>query len=477
MSVLRKLFSDTAIYGLGSIVPRLFNFFLVPLHTRAFGPEAYGTITDAYGWMAILNVVFLFGMETAYLRFATKQGNKEEEVFRTGQTVVLIISFGMTALLFTGYLTGLVPIRFGDPQLLLYASLTLVVDAICALPFARLRLRNQPRKFSAIKIINILILISLNLWFLSKHDPRPDSVFLANLAANACYLLLLGSVLYDWRPMLHRALAAPMFRYAYPVMLTGLAGMTNEMFSRISIDNWLPENFYPGRSPAYIQGIFGANYKFAVMMSLVVQAFRMAAEPFFFSHAEKKDSPVVFARVNHLFTTVAAFFLMAICLNMPLLQHFIAPEYREGLGIVPLLLLGYLFLGVYYNMTVWFKVTDKTGYGTLITSGGAVVTIGLNYLLIPVMGIMGSALVTSLCYFSMMLACYLLGRRHYPIPYSIGRDLLTVFSVFAIVQVNMSYNPLEGISAIAFGAAATILAGLVMWLVEKDTIRRDLVQR
>lgn len=475
MSVFRKLFSDTAIYGLGSIVPRVFNFFLVPLHTRIFGPEAYGDITDAYGWMAILNVVFLFGMETAYLRFATRSGNQEEAVFRTGQTVVVMISIGMTLLLFGGYHSGMIPMNFGNTSLLSYAALTLVVDAICALPFARLRLQNKARQFSALKIANIVILIGLNLWFLSAPDPQPEKVFLANLLANACYLVFLGGMLIRWRPLLDKALATPMFRYAWPVMLTGLAGMTNEMFSRISIDNWLPDDFYAGQSAGYIQGIFGANYKFAIMMSLVVQAFRMAAEPFFFSQAEKKDSPQLFARVNHVFTMVATFFLLAICFNMPLLRYFIDSAYWQGLGIVPLLLLGYLFLGIYYNMTVWFKVTDRTGFGTLITAGGAVLTITLNYLLIPVMGIMGSALVTFLCYFSMTIACYMLGQRYWPVPYTLGRDLLTVAAGFALVEINAIYNPLEGPAAIAFGAVATLVALGALWLLEKDTLRRDLI--
>ncbi|MFM7195801.1 MAG: polysaccharide biosynthesis C-terminal domain-containing protein [Bacteroidota bacterium] len=475
MSVFKKLFTDTAVYGLGSIVPRVFNFFLVPLHTRVFGPEAYGDITDAYGWMAILNVVFLFGMETAYLRFATRAGNKEEDVFRTGQTVVTLISIGMTLLLFGGYWSGWLPITFGGSSLMLYAALTLVVDAVCALPFARLRLQHKPKQFSALKIANVAILITLNLWFLSRPDPQPEKVFLANLIANACYLVFLGGMLIRWRPLLDKTLAMPMFTYAWPVMLTGLAGMTNEMFSRISIDNWLPDDFYADATADYVQGIFGANYKFAVMMSLVVQAFRMAAEPFFFSHAEQKDSPAVFARINHLFTMVATFFLMAICFNMPLLKYFIAEPYWQGLGIVPLLLLGYLFLGIYYNMSVWFKVTDRTGFGTVITAGGAVLTITLNYLLIPVMGIMGSAVVTFLCYFSMTMACYLLGQRYWPVPYTLAKDMIVVFSCYALVEFNSLYNPTEGSLAIAVGIGGTLIALGAFWLLEKDTLRRDLI--
>ena len=472
MNVFRRLFADTAIYGLGSIIPRLFNFFLVPLHTRVFGPEAYGNITDAYGWMAILNVVFLFGMETAYLRFASKSGAKEENVFRAGQTVVVIMSLLVAGLLAILWFNGKLSVTFGGPSLLLYATLTLVVDAWCALPFVRLRLQNKSRQFALLKILNVAVLVGLNFWFLTASEPSTDNVFLANLIANACYLIFFFRTLTAWRPLWLRDLSPGMFRYAWPVMLTGLAGMTNEMFSRISIDNWLPEGFYSGRSSDYIQGVFGACYKFAIIMTLVVQAFRMAAEPFFFSHAEDKQSPALFARVNHLFTLVATFFLVAVCLNMTILRHFIDEAYWSGLDIVPLLLLGYLFLGIYYNMSVWFKVTDRTGFGTMITAFGAILTIGLNFVFIPIFGILGSALVTFICYFTMTMICYFTGQFFYPVPYTLGQDLSVAFGGFAIALAATWWNPLEGLWATAAGIALTLLLTFVLWKLAKKGLER-----
>lgn len=463
MNVFRKLFADTAIYGLGSIVPRLFNFFLVPLHTRVFGPEAYGNITDAYGWMAILNVVFLFGMETAYLRYAGKGGNREEDVFRVGQTVITIVSILTLLLLFWGWSSSSGAVTFGGPRLLLFAGLTLLVDAICALPFARLRLQNRAKEFATLKVLNVAVLVGLNFWFLTFQEPSTDNVFLANLLANALYLIFFFRTLLAWRPMWSPVLSPTMFKYAWPIMLTGLAGMTNEMFSRISIDSWLPKDFYPGKSSDYVQGVFGACYKFAILMSLVVQAFRMAAEPFFFTHAEQKESPVLFARVNQLFTIVATFFLMAICFNMGVLRYFIDEEYWSGLDIVPLLLLGYLFLGIYYNMSVWFKVTDRTGIGTMITSFGAILTITLNFVFIPYFGILGSALVTFICYFVMTMLCYFTGQFFYPVPYTIGRDLGLVFTGFLVSIAATWWNPLEGIWGVLGGIVATMMAGYVLW--------------
>ena len=469
-SVYQKLFTDTAVYGLGSIVPRVFNFFLVPFHTRVFGPEAYGRITDAYGWIAILNVVFLFGMETAYLRFATRNGGDEKKAFQAAQTVIFAISVVALLFLIVLYKLDFLTIRPGEKNLLTYAAVTLVVDAWCALPFVRLRLQNESKKFALLKIVNVCLLVGLNLWFLSSDSAAPDQVFLANMLANLFFLFYFLPVLLRWRPKWDAALARPMVAYSFPVMLTGLAGMTNEMFSRISIDNWLPEGFYEGQSPAYVQGIFGACYKFAVLMSLVVQAFRMAAEPFFFSRAEHKDSPSLFAKVNHYFTVVAVFFLMAICFNLNWLRYLVDERYWEGLVIVPWLLLGYLFLGVYYNMTVWFKVTDRTYFGTIITSIGAFATIGLNYFLIPVYGILGSAVVTFLVYFLMTVICYWFGQNYYPIPYTVSKDLAFIVIGFVIIQI-YGLLPVEGLTAIGCGILATLATGGILWLMEKDSIR------
>lgn len=469
--VYRKLFTDTAVYGLGSIVPRVFNFFLVPLHTRAFGPEAYGRITDTYGWIAILNVIFLFGMETAYLRFSTKNGGDEQKTFQTAQTVIFLISILMTVLMYSAFNLDLLLIQGENQSMLMYASVTLLIDSWCAIPFVRLRLKNETKKFALLKISNVALLVILNIWFLRTGTAGPDMVFLANMLANLGFLIYFLPVLVSWRPQWNNQLAGSMLTYSFPVMLTGLAGMTNEMFSRISIDNWLPANFYPGQSPAYVQGIFGACYKFAILMTLVVQAFRMAAEPFFFSRSEQKDSPQVFAKVNHYFIVACTFFLMAICFNLNWLKFLVDEQYWTGLGIVPWLLLGYLFLGVYYNLTVWFKVTDKTFYGTLFATAGALITVFMNYMLIPVYGIMGSAAVTFLSYFLMTVMCYVFGQKYYPIPYMIGRDLLTIFCGFGVVLLFNLVHSDSGVLDLIHGIIATLISALVFWLMEKDSFK------
>jgi len=307
-----------------------------------------------------------------------------------------------------------------------------------AIPFARLRIQKKALRYAAGRLINIGIVVVLNLYYLNfAFDPAVGVgfVFLINLLANLFYVCFFLKTLLSWRPAYDPAVSPQIFTYAYPVMITGLAGMVNETFSRSMLVWWLPDNFYPGKSPEYAVGVFGAAYKFAVLMSLVVQAFRFAAEPFFFSHASDKNSPDLFARINHYFIITCCIILLAVSINMNIVKHLLLgdPQYWVALNIVPILLAAYLFLGVYFNLSVWFKLTDKTYFGTILAIGGAIITIGGNYLLIPVMGYLGSSWVTLICYFVMTVACYLIGQRYYPIPYRVRQDLLYIVLTIALV--------------------------------------------
>jgi O-antigen/teichoic acid export membrane protein len=250
-------------------------------------------------------------------------------------------------------------------------------------------------------------------------------VFLANLAASAFTLLLLAPELLQLRFRLSLAPLRPLLIYAYPIMLMGMAGMVNETLDRIMLPAWLPPNFYPGKSSLTAVGIYGACYKLSIFMQLVIQAFRYAAEPFFFSQSTEKNSPATFAMVLKWFTLCCAVIFVGVSLNLEILseQFLKRAEYREGIAVVPVLLLANLFLGVYWNLSVWFKLTDKTYIGTYIGAGGAVLTIALNFLLIPVLGYMGSAIATLACYFMMAAVCWWLGERHFPVPYPVARLL------------------------------------------------------
>lgn len=441
MGKLSKLTGETALYGLGSILPRMLNFLLVPLHTHAFNRAEYGVITKLYAIAAVLNIIFMFGMETAFFRFATKAGADARRIFNLAQTGVLMISLSFSVFFIALSAPLAQSLDLGDhPEWITWLALILLTDAIVAIPFARLRLEKRALQFAWMKIGNVLIMLGLNYYFLKMaYDPDVNVgyVFLANAIANGFYILFFLRTLASWRPSFDNPVTPSMIRYAWPIMLTGIAGMINEMFSRTTLDWWLPENFYSAISKKEAMGIFGACYKYAVFMMLGVQAFRYAAEPFFFSNAADRNSPQLFARVNHFFVIVGCVVFLGISVNLDLLKYFIGEDFRVGLNIVPILLMAYLFLGIYYNFSIWFKLTDKTYYGTLITIFGALVTILGNYLLIPYAGYTGSSWAAFLCYFSMSALCYLTGQKNYPIPYTIlqgtGYILFSIF-LFAIAE-------------------------------------------
>ncbi len=439
MNKIKSLAGDTVLYGLGSIIPRMLNFFLVIPHTRIFIPEEYSVVVNVYAWVAFLNIVYLFGMETTYFRFATRKGADEQRVFRIAQTFVLAISFALslTIAAFAVPIANYFGVNY-HVNFIYWIAAIMFVDAAVSIPFARLRLKRKALLFATAKILNVVILISLNFYFLTVvYDPSigVGYVILANLIANLFYLIFFFSTLISWRPALDKEIFSAMFRYAFPIMLTGLPGMVNEMFSRVALESWLPANFYPGQDAAHALGVFGACFRFSVIMNLAVQAFRFAAEPFFFSHASDKNSPELFAKINHYFTILCSFILLSVVINMDLLKYLLNSTYWEGLAIVPVLLIGYMFLGIYYNMSVWFKLTDKTYFGTIITTAGAIVTIGLNYLLIPRFGYMGSSWATLLSYFMMTAACYLLGQRYYPIPYKVLGGLAYLFYALILIEI------------------------------------------
>lgn len=439
MSKLRVLAGETALYGLGSIVPKALNFLLVPLHTRnLFSPEEYGVVTNLLAYVAFLNILYTFGMETAYFRFATLPGNDPKKIFNLSQTAVLAISivFSVLFIVLANPIASLIHIPH-HPEFIIWLALLMLIDAAVAIPFARLRLEKKPLKFAAARIANVLIIVALNFYFLKiNYDPSVGVgfVFLATLVGNCFYLVFFAKELISWRPAIDRDISPTMFVYAYPVMLTGIAGMTNEMFSRLTLEWWLPDNFYGQKSQAHALGVFGACYKFAVLMSVAIQAFRFAAEPFFFSNAADKNSPALFTKVNHYFVIACCLLLLGVSLNMDILKYFIGKEFWEGLSIVPILLIAYLFLGMYYNFSVWFKVTDKTYFGTIITGGAAILTILLNYLFIPVAGYLGSSWAALIVYLLMALSCYWLGQKYYPIPYRMILDFTYIAATTAVLS-------------------------------------------
>lgn len=478
MSKLKRLAGDTVLYGLGSMLPRVLNFLLVPLHTiNTFSRAEYGVITNLFAYVAFINVIYLFGMETAFFRFASKEGADPKRIFNLAQTVVLSISVSLS-IIFIAFASPIAA-SLGEgvkPGFIVWLALIMLIDASTAIPFAKLRLERKALLFASAKIMNVILLLGLNYYFLKiNFDPSVGIgyVFLANLIANFLFVLFFLKTLIAWRPAFERGISGQMISYAYPVMLTGIAGMTNEMFSRLTLDWWLPKDFYRGQTTREALGVFGACYKFAVFMNLGVQAFRYAAEPFFFSNASQKDSPQLFAKVNHYFVITCCVFLLGVSINLDLLKlYFIGRDYWEGLYVVPVLLLAYLFLGVYYNISAWFKLTDRTYYGTIITFGGAILTIALNYLLIPVLGYYGSSIAAALVYGLMMIACYAFGQKFYPIPYQVPSGLAYIVVTYVLAIVINSITISNQLLATAFHFLVIVIYCGSIFLIE----RRDLMK-
>ncbi|MEZ0485904.1 polysaccharide biosynthesis C-terminal domain-containing protein [Fibrella aquatica] len=471
MSAFKKLAGDTALYGISTIAARSVNFLLAPIQTYAFiKAEDLSSNVTLYAWIGVLLTIYTLGLETAFFRFAARNKGIEnaperQRIFNQTLTIVGIISLVATALILIFATPVTIVLGYpGEERFIRWTAMLVGIDAIMAIPFARLRVENKAKRFVAAKLINILLNVALNLFFITfckgivegrflpellpfasffyRPEIGPGYILLANLIANALYFLILRDVFASFRPMLTWPQAKTLIIYAFPIMLTGLAGVLNSLTDRLFLREFLPDNFYPGRTSEWALGIYGQCFKLSVFISLAIQSFKFAAEPFFFGQADDKNAPDLLARVTKWFIIVCVTLWVGVSLNIDLAGLFLQKNYRIGLTVVPLLMLGNLFLGIYYNISFWFKLSDKTKFGTLITAVGLAVTFGLNYLLIPQMGYMGCAWAFLVSSVVMTVMCYVLGEKYYPVPYDLlsaagyilGGGLLIYLSSF--VQIS-----------------------------------------
>lgn len=448
MAALKQLAGQTAIYGLSSMVGRLLYYFLVPLHTARLLTSEYGVITDVYASIAFLSILLTYGMETTFFRFQSRTEDPKK-VLATALSSILVSTF-----IFWGICTVFFPhivnaIGYSaNPNYVLYFMLIVGLEALVAIPQANLRATNRPLKFAAVNIVSILINIGLNLFFIGycmKVDQAGASdfwtetfynpsiglgyIFIANVFASASKLLMLLPQYRFLKAGLSWKLLKTMLKYTWPLLLMGLGGMINETFDRFLLKYLLAPVI--GMEAALEQeGIYGACYKLSILITLFVQAFRFAAEPFFFNQFKAIDKEKTYAKVMSIFVGFCLTMFLGVTLYLELVKGFLRNEaYWTGLGVVPILLIANICLGVVYNLSIWYKLSDKTKYGAKLAFLGAIVTLSVNFMFIPQYGFMAAAWATLLCYATMMVCSYFLGQRHFPVPYNVKS--IALYSIFA----------------------------------------------
>ncbi len=438
---------------------RFLNYLLVPLHTSkaVFSPDQYGVISEMYSYVGFLMILLTYGMETAFFRLSNSHSN-DKRVFSTLSTAVIISSSAFMVLAFfcAQPIAGL--IKYPEhPEFVKWFALIVGFDAICSLSLAKLRKDDKAWNFVGVNLLNVAINIGLNLYFLAYCLPLYKSgslsgfsanifsftnivsyVFIANLVASSVKLISLLSIILKAGFGFDTQVFKKAVIYAFPLLIAGLAAMVNENLDKILLRHLLYDTLGESQSSAQV-GIYGACYKISIIITLFIQAFRYAAEPFFFAQSKQKNAKETYAKVMHYFVIVCSFLFLFINLFLHYIKYFIPNQaYWEGLKIVPILLMANIFLGMYYNLAIWFKLTDKTKYSAYMAIFGACITVFINVLFIPKYGYMASSWATVFCYGSMALLSYFLGQKHYKVPYNVKAIFSYLLISFILFYGGMS---------------------------------------
>lgn len=471
MAGIKSLVKDTAVYGLSSIVGRFLNWCLVPLYVYLFPSEEYGVVSYLYGFTAVALVILNYGMETGFFRFANREKDPER-VYTTS-----LISVGTTSLLFIILLTALLrPVASamllpGDDLFIWLLGVTVAVDAFSNLPFAYLRFKNKAWRFAGIKLLNVALNIGLNLFFLLLcpvlwrecpgsigwfYAPLGGAgfgigwIFVANIISSAVVLLLLLPQLTGRRYLFSWPLLRKMLAYSWPLLVLGVAGILSQNMGQLLIPYLFEGHEEEARS---MVGIYGANMKIAIVMVMFTQAFRYAYEPFIFAQArgEGEDKSRAYCEAMKYFVIFGLFIFLGVMFFLPVLKHFISPGYWSGLQVVPVMMMAELCFGVFFNLSLWYKLTDRTRWGMYFSLFCFALMLSLNLWLVPAIGMpdgyMGSAWAALISYFSVMAASYFVGRHYYPLPYDLkrmGLYTLLALSLYLTGEYAADFMPLAG---------------------------------
>jgi O-antigen/teichoic acid export membrane protein len=461
LSALKRLAGETAIYGIPSIIGRFLGFLMTPVYTWMFLTGEYGILSNVLAYVAFLQVLLTYGMETSYFRFAGRS-NEPEKVFSTA-----LVSLSATSFLFVllvAFFSKTLATWVGYPQnhiYIVWMGITVAIDAITSIPFARLRLQRRPVKFAIFKLINIGLTIFLNIFWIiicpKIIQSNPDSIvqyvysseigigyaFLAYLVSSLVTLFLFLPDFFSVNIKLYKNILVQMLHYGWPILIVGLAGMVNMNIEKIL----LPELIRNVKDPIAELGVYAANAKLAVLMTLFIQAFRFSFEPFLFSHYKNEDSKKVYVVIMNYFVIMGLIIFLGVMFYIDYLKYFAGPEkagYHEGLKVVPWLLLGDLFLGVFYTQSLWYKLTDQTHFGAKFAVLGALITLLLNVIFIPSMGYMASAIAFFTASLVMTVVSYFVGQKYFPVKYDlkkIGSYFLVALILFVIeMQIKFDFQ-------------------------------------
>ena len=441
MAGMKSLAKDTALYGLSSIIGKLLNWLLVPLYVVKVSDYEFGEVTQLYAWTALLIVFLTYGVETGFFRFANKDDDSDPLlVYGTCMTSIWTTTALFLALVFL--LLGPIARGMGyadNPSYLAMMATVIAIDVISALPFAYLRFQKRPLRFASIKLLFVFLNIGLNLFFLVLcpklmerwpeltalvYSPERSGVFyivLSNLLASALMLLALFPQLFGFRYRFDRELLRQILKYSFPLLILGVAGIINQTADKILLPMLVAD---PATAKSQL-GIYGANYKFAIIMVMFIQAFRFAYEPFVFGKNRSADNKQAYIEAMKYFIIFGLFIFLGVGLllgflpEVPIVARHIRPEYFSGLAVVPIVMMAEFFFGIFFNLSFWYKLIDKTYWGAIFSVTGCILTIALNVIFVPRFGYMACAWTAFTVYFVMMALSYYFGQRYYPIAYEV----------------------------------------------------------
>ena len=488
MSGLKKLAGETVIYGVSSIVGRFLNYFLTPLYAWTFLPDEFGILSNILAYVAFLQVVLTYGMETSYFRFAGRS-EYPEKVFTTSMVSLGItsVAFIILVLGFSGNISNWISYE-GHQNYIIWMGITVVLDTLCAIPFAKLRLQSRPLKFAALKLVNIALNVFLNVFWIylcpKILQSNPDSfiqyiynpkigigyAFLSYLVASAITLLFFIPDLKIKKSNFDGKLLHQMLIYGWPILVIGVAGMVNLQVDKIL----LPKLIVGSDKPIFELGVYSANSKLAILMILFIQAFRFSFEPFLFSHYKNEDSKKVYAVIMKYFVILGLLIFLGVMFYMDILKFFIGSAksgYHEGIKVVPWLLMGNLFLGIFYTQSLWYKLTDQTHFGARFAIVGAVITIMLNVLFIPVYGYMACGYAFFTASLAMTVMSYIVGQKYFPVKYdlkSMGAYFLMAMVLY-MIELKVVFN--DKILRLSFNTVLLMIFFLFIWINEKADLK------